>query len=61
MHEIMESCGTKEKKWACFYYEGAKVNEGFSSKWGDRYCHYYFQRIGLAQDEARLLCEPVRL
>jgi hypothetical protein len=47
-------------EWTCFYFEGAQTNGETPSKWWERYSQWYFKKIGLPVEEARLLWEPAR-
>jgi hypothetical protein len=47
-------------EWTYFYFEGALTNGEIPSQWWKRYCRWYFHKIGLPMDEARLLWQPVR-
>jgi hypothetical protein len=47
-------------EWCMYYYEGAVASRPLVSVWWERYCRWYFRRIGLPPEEAALLWEPVR-
>lgn len=47
-------------QWSIFYFEGAKANAETRSKWWERYCQWYFQKIGLPVEEAHLLWDPAK-
>ena len=48
-------------EWTYFYFEGAKTNAETRSKWWERHCRWYFQKIGLPVEEAPLLWEPAKV
>ena len=47
-------------EWSIFYFEGAKANAETRSKWWERHCRWYFQKIGLPVEEAHLLWDPAK-
>jgi hypothetical protein len=48
-------------EWTNFYFEGAITNEETPSKWWERHCRWYFQKIGLPVEEAHLLWDPAKV
>ncbi len=48
-------------EWTRFYFEGAKTNAETRSKWWERHCRWYFQKIGLPVTEAHLLWNPAKV
>ncbi len=50
----------KQLEWTMFYFEGTVTNAAIVSRWWERSCNWYFQKIGLPADEARLLWDPAR-
>jgi hypothetical protein len=48
-------------EWTNFYFEGAKTNAETRSKWWERHCRWYFQKIGLPVEEAHLLWSPAKV
>jgi hypothetical protein len=50
----------QQLQWASFYFEGARTNGEIPSKWWERHCQWYFQKIGLPLEEAHLLWDPTK-
>jgi hypothetical protein len=50
----------QQLEWTYFYFEGAVTNGDMPSMWWDRYCRWYFRKIGLPIDEAHLVWQPVK-
>jgi hypothetical protein len=47
-------------EWCFYYFEGAAANAETTSPWWQRYCQWHFARVGMREEEARLLWEPSR-
>ena len=47
-------------EWCFYYFEGAAANAEAPSPWWRRYCQWHFERVGMREEEARLLLEPAR-
>ena len=47
-------------EWCFYYFEGAAANAETPSPWWRRYCQWHFDRVGMREEEARLLWEPSR-
>lgn len=47
-------------EWCFYYFEGAAANAEAPSPWWRRYCQWHFERVGMREEEARLLWEPAR-
>ena len=47
-------------EWCFYYFEGAAANAEAPSPWWRRYCQWHFERVGMREEEARLLWEPSR-
>ena len=47
-------------EWCFYYFEGAAANAETTSPWWQRYCQWHFTRVGMREEEARLLWEPSR-
>jgi hypothetical protein len=47
-------------EWCFFYFEGAAANSETPSPWWQRYCGWHFSRVGMREEESRLLWEPAR-
>jgi hypothetical protein len=45
-------------EWCFYYFEGAAANAEAPSPWWRRYCQWHFERVGMREEEARLLWEP---
>ena len=50
----------KQLEWTMFYFEGTVTNASVASHWWEKSCHWYFRKIGIPIDEARLLWEPAK-
>ena len=48
-------------EWCFYYFEGAAANAEAPSPWWRRYCQWHFERVGMREEEARLLWEPSRV
>ena len=47
-------------EWCFYYFEGAAANAETTSPWWQRYCQWHFARVGMREEEARLLWAPSR-
>ena len=50
----------KQLEWSMFYFEGTVTNASDASHWWEKSCSWYFKKIGLPTEEARLLWDPAR-
>ena len=50
----------KQLEWTMFYFEGTVTNASIASRWWEKSCHWYFRKIGIPIEEARLLWEPAK-
>jgi hypothetical protein len=46
--------------WCCYYFEGGRTNASVESPWWDRMCRWYFRKVALPMQEARLLWDPAK-
>jgi len=47
-------------EWCFYYFEGAAANAEMPAPWWHRYCRWHFDRVGMREEDARLLWEPSR-